>query len=166
MIDPIEFLELSQVEGLLELTEEQIAATAPEKCPHRENPVRSTTGKVSARCALLSDESAGDIGVDERTCRVCLCHGKPNPDENAYLARQLVCLAWAHTIAPDMAAPKAAIEAALDLAIENVKRYRDADIAKRFAETLLERGTLADGAALVALLEKHGLVSFQAVRIA
>lgn len=137
-MNPIDFMTLSEVDGLLELTEEQIAATEPENCPHRQNPVTSKTGLISLRCKFLSDDSGGDIGVGERVCRVCLCHGAADPDANAYLARQLVCLAWHHTVAPTGALePARPDDAALALAVEHVKRFRDSGIARRFVDSLV-----------------------------
>ena len=52
-MNPIDFITLSEVDGLLELTEEQIAAIEPETCPHRQNPGTSKTGKVSLRLSLI-----------------------------------------------------------------------------------------------------------------
>ena len=156
-MNPIDFMTLSEVDGLLELTEEEIAATAPEKCPHRQNPQVGSDGTVSLRCKFLSDYSGGDIGVGERVCRICLCHGAADPDVNAYLARQFVCLAWHHTIAaPDALGPSGPDDAALALAVEHVKRFRDDDIARRFVDSLVFHQSVTPEKA-VDILNDHDL---------
>ena len=153
-MNAISFRDLGLVEGLFEPSEAAIAAADPFSCGQRGAPRTNRNGLVSAPCALLSREAGRSVGVDEAICRICICHGPANSRENAALKRHICQLAFSGTVAGrDQTEPKTPGDAELETALENIRRWRGDEAARRFVDTLVyhESVTPEKGAELVTL---------------
>jgi hypothetical protein len=156
-MNPITFMELGQVSGLSDPSDAAIDAAEPSLCTERGGSHTSPHGVVTAQCGLLSREVGRPVGVDETTCRICICHGPADPAQNAALRKHIVQCAFSATIAGvDAAQPLAPSDANLDIAVANVKGHGGGDIARRFIDALVYHQSVTPEKA-VALLEAHDL---------
>lgn len=161
-MNPISFRDLGLVAGFFEPSEAAIADADPLGCGQRGAPRTNRNGLVSAPCAFLSREAGRSVGIDEATCRICICHGPADASQNAALKRHICQLAFSGTVAGrDQTEPKTPGEADLKKALENVRRWRGADIARRFVDALVyhESVTPEKGAQLVTVFGLPELAS-------
>jgi hypothetical protein len=157
MTDPIGFAELGRVEGLFEPDESAIETADVAGCPLRGEETVSKAGVFYAECAVLSREAGRSVGVDRRTCQICICHGPAEPTGNPYLQKHIVQCAYSGTIAAAGATEALApSDGELDTAVANVKRFRGAEVAKRFVDALVYNESITPGKA-AELVETHEL---------
>jgi len=142
-MNPVNFREIGLVGGFYEPAEEGMAAADPSACPRRGSETTSRSGFRWAECTLLSDEAGRSVGVDEDTCRICICHGPADPSKNPALQKHICQVAFSGTIAGiEAEGPAQPSAAEVDKAIANVRRWRGDRIARGFVDALVFHGSI------------------------
>ena len=152
-MNPVEFREIGRIAGLVAPDDSHVAQAAPAECPRRAAETSSLSGTRYAQCELLSKAAGRSVGVDEATCRVCICNGPADASKNPALRKHICQVAWSSTIAGELALePLSPSDEEVSTAVENVKRWLGDDMARRFIDALVyhESVTPEKGAELAA----------------
>ena len=135
---------------------------AVDECPYRVNVHLWQEKTEIAQCEYFESRIKSTVSIDRTCCARCRHDGRWNED-NPWL-RQYACEAVYGRLAPKVGlALEAPFDGEIDAGVVMAKALRGDAIAKRLIDAMFLAGVLKSGAAVVALLEKHGLTDISAV---